>query len=123
MRPRPFGQRPPKGKGRGYALAVEDDEGEGDEVFLDEGDQDYDEEAFEGGEATDEGPMESLVQDMDFAEDQELAEAWPPSSRSARNPGRPPQARERRRASCSESGRDDAGPEGQKTPATMPSSS
>ena len=77
MRPRPFGQRPPKGKGRGYALAVEDDEGEGDEVFLDEGDQDYDEEAFEGGEATDEGPMESLVQDMDFAEDQELAEAWP----------------------------------------------
>ncbi|CAE7766366.1 GIP, partial [Symbiodinium sp. CCMP2456] len=75
FRPRPFAPRPAKGKGRGYALAVEEDDFDGEEVFLEEGDQDYDEEAYEGGEATDDDPVEALVQDLDFTDDQELAEA------------------------------------------------
>ena len=74
-RPKPFLQKSPKGKSRGYALVAEEEELEGEEAFLDEADQDYDEDAYEAAEASDDDPLEALVQEYDFTEDPEYAEA------------------------------------------------
>ena len=43
-------------------LLLLDEEHEGEEAFLDEADQDYDEDVYEAAEASDDDPLEALVQ-------------------------------------------------------------
>ncbi|CAE7722529.1 GIP, partial [Symbiodinium necroappetens] len=79
FRPRPFTTRPPKGKGRGYVLAVQDEpaDPEDQEAYVEEEGQEYEDDAYEAHGYSDDEVLENMIQDYeDHADDQELAEAY-----------------------------------------------
>ena len=78
FRPRPFAGKP-KGKGKGYVLAVQDEPEDrpDQESFVEEEGQEYTDEAFGADGYSDDDVLESMIQDYDgYADDQELAEAY-----------------------------------------------
>ncbi|CAE7745994.1 RE1 [Symbiodinium sp. KB8] len=98
--PQRFRPRPPKGKAKGkgqyaYAALEEDQDYESDAAIYDDAFEaaDLEEETYQPEPYDEQAALEAMIQDYDFAEDQELAEAYATIFQKKTKKGQPPQGK------------------------------
>ena len=98
--PQRFRPRPPKGKGKGkgqyaYAALEEDQDYENDAAIYDDAFEaaDLEEETYQPEPYDEQAALEAMIQDYDFAEDQELDEAYATIFQKKTKKGQPPQGK------------------------------